>query len=49
MCEKFSAGKCLGCNGFEEDIDKVKYECEDYRHYMGIYKQIELEEKKYGK
>lgn len=44
MCEKFSEGKCLGCNGLELNINKLKYECEDYREYMGIYEQIKMED-----
>ena len=31
QCKVFSANKCLGCNGFEADIDKVKKYCETYR------------------
>jgi len=31
MCEVFSANKCLGCSGMEEDIDRVKQYCEIYR------------------
>ena len=46
MCEKFKDGRCLGCNGFESDIDKVKIECPDYIEYMGLYKQIKVEERK---
>lgn len=34
MCEVFNANKCLGCNGFEEDIDKVKQFCETYKEFM---------------
>ena len=31
MCEIFLKNLCLGCSGFEEDIDKVKKYCETYR------------------
>lgn len=34
MCIVFKLGLCLGCNGFEEDIDKVKKYCELYKKFM---------------
>lgn len=33
MCIIFKLGFCLGCNGFEEDIDKIKYFCEMYQKF----------------
>lgn len=33
QCEVFSANKCLGCSGMEEDIDKVKQYCETYKEF----------------
>lgn len=34
MCIVWKLGFCLGCNGFEEDIDKVKKYCETYKNFM---------------
>lgn len=30
MCIVWKLGLCLGCNGFEEDIDKIKQHCDIY-------------------
>ena len=34
MCIVFKLGLCLGCNGFEENIDEVKKYCEHYQKFM---------------
>ena len=34
MCIVFKLGLCLGCNGFEEDINKVKKQCDKYKRFM---------------
>lgn len=43
-CEIFEKGLCLGCNGLEYDIDKLKNNCETYQEYMFYEKgeQIKL-------
>lgn len=33
MCIVFKLNMCLGCNGFEEDIDKVKQYCDTYKKF----------------
>ena len=33
-CEVFENGKCLGCNGLEYDIDRLKKKCETYKRLM---------------
>lgn len=42
MCELFMNNKCLGCEGLQYDIDKLKLECETYKKEIQNEKMYRL-------